>query len=99
MYVVMNRVMVNSGWEDEFEARFKKRSGEINKVPGFVSMQILKPDTEGVPFIVLTHWQDNDAFNGWIQSDDFKLAHQNPMPKEAFSEGGGLEKFNVVISA
>ncbi|MDH3326549.1 MAG: antibiotic biosynthesis monooxygenase [Gammaproteobacteria bacterium] len=99
MYVVMNRVMVNSGWEDEFETRFKKRSGEINKVTGFVSMQILKPDAANLPFIVLTHWQDKTAFEAWVHSDDFKLAHQNPMPKEAFSEGGGLESFNVVISA
>lgn len=99
MYVVMNRVMVNAGWEDEFEARFRKRSGEINRVPGFVSMQILKPDGEGLPFIVLTHWQDNAAFEAWIHSEDFKLAHQNPMPKEAFSSGGGLEKFNVVVSS
>lgn len=99
MYVVMNRVMVNSGWEDEFEARFKKRSGEINKVPGFVSMQILKPDRENCPFIVLTHWQDKPSFEAWIGSEDFKLAHQNPMPKEAFSEGGGLESFSVVVSA
>jgi len=99
MHVVMNRVMVNAGWEDEFEARFRKRSGEINKVPGFVSMQILKPDTDKLPYIVQTQWEDKNAFEGWIHSDDFREAHKNPMPKEAFSEGGGLEAFTVVVSS
>jgi len=99
MYVVMNRVMLKSGWEDKFEARFRKRSGEIDKVPGFVSMQVLKPESEGAPFIVLTHWQDSAAFEAWVHSEDFKQAHQNPMPKEAFSAGGGLEQFTVVVSS
>ena len=41
---------------------------------------------------MLTHWQDEQAFQYWVGSDDFKLAHQNPMNKEAFLEGGGLER-------
>lgn len=99
MYVVMNRVMVNKGWEEEFETRFKKRSGQIDKVPGFVSMQILQPDNEAQPYIVMTHWEDKSAFENWVGSEDFKLAHQNPMPQEAFSEGGGLESYRVVINS
>ena len=35
---------------------------------------------------------------GW-GSDDFKIAHQNPMNKDAFLDGGGLEQFDVIISA
>jgi len=27
------------------------------------------------------------------------MAHQNPMDKEAFLEGGGLEQFEVIISS
>jgi hypothetical protein len=34
---------------------------------------------------VLTHWQDEQAFQNWVGSDDFKLAHQNPMTAEAWS--------------
>jgi len=99
MYIVMNRVMVKQNWHSEFEERFKKRKGQIDKEPGFISMQVLKPENPETPFVVLTSWQDKSAFQQWIKSEDFKLAHQNPMPEEAFDTGGGLETFDVVVSA
>lgn len=99
MYVVTNRVAVAPGWEAEFESRFRQRAGQIDKQPGFVRMEILKPVSDKTPFIVATHWQDESAFRAWVDSEDFRLAHANPMPKEAFlPEGGGLEQFEVVIS-
>jgi len=99
MYVVMNRVMVKADWAEEFEQRFNKRKGQIDKEPGFVSMEILQPESENTPFVVMTHWETKADFENWIHSEDFKIAHQNPMPKEAFNPGGGLERFNVVISS
>ena len=99
MYIVMNRVMVNENWCDEFVERFKKRRGQIDKEPGFVSMKVLKPKSSETPYVVFTSWKNEDSFQQWVKSDDFKLAHQNPMPKEAFSEGGGLEMFEVVVSS
>ena len=50
------------------------------------------------PYVVLTHWKDEAAFNNWVGSDDFKLAHKNSMNKEAFLDGGSLEKFEVIIT-
>jgi heme-degrading monooxygenase HmoA len=99
MYIVANRVYVASGWEDEFESRFKKRAGQIDKQEGFVRMEILKPKSDDTPYTVLTTWQNEAAFKNWVGSDDFKLAHANPMPKEAFGEEGKLEQFEVIVSA
>jgi len=99
MYVVMNRVMVKENWRSELIERFKKRKGKIDLQPGFVRMQVLEPEEDGLPCVVLTVWQDKAAFEQWVGSDDFRQAHQNPMPKEAFNEGGGLETFDVVVSA
>jgi len=99
MYIVMNRVMLKSGWEAEFEDRFKKRKGQIDKEPGFVSMKVLKPENTETPFVVLTSWESKTAFECWVKSDDFKLSHQHPMSKDAFDEGGGLERFEVVVSS
>ena len=98
MFIVANRIPVAQEWQDEFENRFRKRAGEIDKQPGFASMQILKPINEDVPYVVLTSWQDENAFNEWIKSEDFKLAHQNPLPREAFTGKPVMEKHHVVIS-
>jgi heme-degrading monooxygenase HmoA len=49
--------------------------------------------------VVLTTWQDKTAFDSWVGSEDFRLAHHNPLPKEAYREGGRLERHEVVIEA
>ena len=99
MYVVANRVPVASGWEEQFEARFRRRAGQVDKQPGFVRMDILRPVDADSPYVVLTSWEDEAAFDNWVGSEDFKRAHQNPLPKEAFSGEGRLERHEVVISA
>jgi len=99
MFIVANRVPVASGWEENFEERFRQHAGQIDKQPGFVRMQILKPDSEKTPYIMLTTWQDKTSFESWVGSVDFKLAHSNPMPKEAFDGEGKLEMHEVIIVA
>lgn len=99
MFVVANRVPVAAGWEEAFEERFRKRAGQIDKQPGFVRMEVLRPQGEETPYVVLTAWQDRESFEAWVGSEDFKLAHSNPMPKEAFDGEGKLEMHEVVIAS
>ena len=98
-YVVANRVFVKPEYADEFEQRFAKRAGQIDQQPGFVLMEVLKPRGDDTPYVVLTHWQDEQAFENWVGSEDFKLAHQNPMDRNAFLEGGGIERYEVVVTS
>jgi len=97
-FIVTNRIFLKPEYNEEFEQRFKDRAGQINKQSGFVRMEICRPISENTPYVVLTHWQNEAAFNNWVGSDDFKLAHKNPMNKEAFLDGGSLEKFEVIIT-
>lgn len=99
MHVVTNRVYVQADWKEEFEERFRKRAGQIDKQPGFIRMQILQPCSDDAPYVVYTEWQDESAFKNWVGSDDFKQAHKNPMPEEAFSQKGALEQHTIIISA
>jgi len=99
MWVVSNRVYVAADWAEQFEQRFAKRAGQIDKQPGFVAMQVMRPAKEGAPYVVQTHWQDKQAFDNWVGSDDFRQSHANPMPKEAFSQSGQLEMHEVIIAS
>lgn len=99
MHVVTNRVFVHPDWQQEFENRFQQRAGQIEKQTGFKRMQILKPLSDELPYIVYTEWNDESAFKAWVGGDDFKLAHKNPMPEEAFTKKGALEQHTVIISA
>jgi len=99
MHVVTNRVFVHPQWQQEFEKRFQQRAGQIDKQAGFKRMQILKPVSADAPYVVYTEWENELAFKQWIGSDDFKLAHQNPMPEEAFTKKGSLEQHSIIIHA
>ena len=96
-YIVANRIFVKTSFKDDFELRFKNRAGQINQQPGLVRMELLQPQSEDTPYVVMTHWQDEQAFKTWLTSEDFKQSHKSPMPKEAFLEGGGLEKYLSII--
>ena len=61
MFIVANRVPVAEGYQEMFEERFRARAGQIEKQTGFVRMQVLKPAKPGLPYIVLTTWQDKEA--------------------------------------
>ena len=91
MFIVANRISIASGFEETFEERFRQRAGQIDKQAGFVRMQILRPESNDSPYVVLTTWQDKASFEAWVGSEDFKLSHSNPMPKEAFSGEDKLE--------
>ncbi|WP_455203379.1 antibiotic biosynthesis monooxygenase family protein [Kaarinaea lacus] len=99
MYIVTNRVAVAPDWRDAFEQRFRQRAGQIEKQSGFVRMEIMRPEDDSSPFLVMTAWESEQAFQDWVGSEDFKLAHQNPLPKEAFNGDSRMERHSVVISA
>lgn len=99
MFCVMNRVPVAPEWRQAFEERFQQRAGQVELQPGFVRMAVLRPTSEDTPYVVQTLWQDQAAFEAWIGSDDFKQAHANPLPKEAYNGQGKMESFEVATSA
>lgn len=99
MFIVANRVPVAEAYREMFEERFRARAGQIEKQPGFVRMQVLQPAAPQVPYVVLTSWRDRASFDAWVGSEDFRAAHANPMPKEAFDGEGGIEMHEVIISA
>jgi len=95
----MNRVSVAPGWEQAFEERFQQRAGQVERNPGFVRMDVLKPETPDAPYVVSTVWESEDAFHAWVGSEDFKSAHANPLPRDAYRGEGKMERFEIVITA
>ncbi len=101
MFVVANRIFVAPEYAEAFEARFRERAGEVEKQPGFVRLQILRPVSDETPYVVLTTWESREAFQAWVESEDFRRAHAGkaPLPPEAFSAPGKLEQHEVIIAA
>jgi heme-degrading monooxygenase HmoA len=79
MVIVMNRIPVAEGREQDFEQTFVGRDRAVDKTPGFIDMQVLRP-TEGRTYVVLTRWQSQEAFKAWTSSEAFIAAHRKQMP-------------------
>ena len=74
MIAVINRLPVKDGMADQVVERFANGRGFVQDFPGFVSMEVLR--SEGAEeVLVITRWRDKDAFDSWVHSDEFKMAH------------------------
>lgn len=99
MFVVMNRIPVNAEYADQFEERFRNRAGEVDKMPGFVRNQVLRPANPDDPYIVLTYWHSKTDFDNWVNSEAFQKGHarSGTLPHDAFRGRAKLESFEVIL--
>jgi heme-degrading monooxygenase HmoA len=96
MIIVMNRIPVAEGREQDFEKTFIGRDRAVDKMPGFIDMQVLRP-AEGRTYVVLTRWQSHDAFKAWTTSEAFIAAHRKQTPGLAEARPS-LEVYEVFTS-
>ena len=99
MFVVMNRIPVNPDYVGQFEERFANRAREVDKMPGFVRNQVLRPKNPDDPYIVLTVWQSQADFEAWVNSESFRKGHakSGTLPRGAFKGQSKLESFEVIL--
>lgn len=95
MIVVSNRIPVAKGQEEAFEARFKGRARLVEQSPGFRRLEILRPMKSDY-YIVLTYWENGQAFLDWTESAAFREAHANRPPKEMFTGPNVFEMHEVI---
>ena len=82
MIVVMNRITVDEGREQDFEQTFVERDRAVDQTIGFIDLQVLRP-AEGHTYIVMTRWTSREAFNTWTTSEAFLAAHRKRSPSLA----------------
>jgi heme oxygenase (mycobilin-producing) len=95
---VANRIFVDPAYAEAFEARFRQRAGLVDRMPGFISNMVLRPQQEGDPYVVLTFWTSRAEFDAWVGSPEFREGHarSGSLPKEAFTQPSRLEIHEVV---
>ncbi|CAB4997458.1 unannotated protein [freshwater metagenome] len=75
--VKINAISVPEGAGPELEKRFAARAGAVENSPGFEGFQLLRPTEGGDRYFVMTWWESEDAFQGWMNSQDFAKGHAN----------------------
>lgn len=98
--VKINAIAVEPGRGEELEKRFASGGGGVEDMPGFEGFELLRPVDGETRYFVYTRWESEEAFQGWVNSDAFKVSHKHAR-KEAgekpVAHGSNLLAFEVVM--
>jgi heme-degrading monooxygenase HmoA len=80
MFVSLSRFTVANGMEEDVRRAFLSRPHQVDSVPGFVRMEVLRPQGCPEEFWLMTWWHDEAAFDTWHHSHAYHDAHRG-IPK------------------
>ena len=90
-FVAINRISVRPDYVNRFEELFLSRAHAIDRLPGFVSMNVLRPTSEGEPYLVVSHWENEEQFTAWTRSPEFLEGHKRAFADLATAKERGDE--------
>ncbi|MBH0120372.1 antibiotic biosynthesis monooxygenase [Rhodococcus sp. HM1] len=93
--VKINAIEVPEGAGPELEKRFANRAGTVDKSPGFLGFQLLRPTAGETRYFVVTQWESEEAFAAW-RDGDARAAHAGEA-KKPVATGASLLEFEVVL--
>ena len=97
--VKINAISVPEGAGAELEKRFVARAGAVEKSPGFLGFQLLRPTAGDQRYFVVTQWDSEESFAAW-RDGDARAAHATPegeAPRRPVATGADLLEFEVVL--
>lgn len=75
-FVAINYITCQAEYRERFEVLFQTRAHAIDRIPGFSHMYVLRPKQESDPYLVISHWRDEESFRTWLKSPEFLEGHQ-----------------------
>jgi heme oxygenase (mycobilin-producing) len=75
-FVAINFITCKDHYRPRFEELFATRVGAIDRMPGFKRMQVLKPNKEGEPYLIVSYWNSEEEFKSWTGSPEFLEGHK-----------------------
>lgn len=75
-FVAINFITCEDFYRERFEELFSTRAGAIDRMPGFLNMQVLRPNKSGEPYLIVSHWTSEESFKDWTSSPEFLEGHK-----------------------
>ncbi len=88
-FVAINYINCNPEYKDRFEELFASRAHAIDTMPGFVDMQVLRPAKEGDAYLIVSFWENENAFKTWTSSPAFLEGHKRGFADIAEAKAAG----------
>lgn len=74
-FVAINYIHCTPEYKERFEFLFGTRTKAIDTMPGFINMQVLKPVKENDDYLIISYWENEEAFKTWTKSEAFLKGH------------------------
>jgi heme-degrading monooxygenase HmoA len=81
MFVAINYIHCTDEYRSTMEQLFLTRAHAIDRIQGFLSMDILKPEKEDDAYLIISRWEHEESFKQWMHSPEFLEGH-----KRAFAD-------------
>jgi heme-degrading monooxygenase HmoA len=75
MFVFVSHLTVPEADHAELERHFRERSRLVDAFPGFLYLQLLKPQAGGATHTFLTAWESRAAFRAYMTSAEHAASH------------------------
>ncbi|GAB4375770.1 MAG: hypothetical protein Kow0042_21450 [Calditrichia bacterium] len=87
-FVAINFIHCEESYKGRFEELFASRAHAIDRMPGFLYMEVLRPVKEG-DYLIISHWENEQSFLNWAGSPEFREGHKRGFQdiKEAVKRG------------
>lgn len=75
MFVFISHLTVPEEDRSELERHFRERARLVDGFPGFVHLQLLRPQAGAASHTFLTMWESADAFRNYMKSEQHAISH------------------------
>lgn len=90
-FVAINTIHCQPHYQERFECLFCSRVRAIDEMPGFLAMHVLKPGSEGEPYLVVSYWESEERFQAWVGSEAFHAGHARAFEDLKAAKDAGQE--------
>lgn len=74
-FVALSCFAVANGMEAAVREAFLERPHHVDKVAGFLRMDVIQPVEDNCEFWLMTHWTDEASFKRWHRSHEYGDSH------------------------
>lgn len=79
MFVFISHLTAEASDHQELGRHFRERSRLVDDFPGFLYLQLLKPEAGDATHTFLTAWASREAFRRYMKSDEWGIV-ETPCP-------------------
>lgn len=99
MFVFISHLTVPDGDRAELERHFRERSRLVDGFPGFLYLQLLRPQGGEATHTFLTAWEDRDAFRRYMRSREHTASHSREPAEIMRRTGVRHEAYEVMMDS